>query len=286
MIIFFSSDPCFKDLYEQLSKAGYSIELLITEPPKPKGRNLKITKNPAHLFAHKKGIKIFSPKKIDDRVISEFKKRKLKLGILYAYGKILPQKLLDLFEYGIINLHPSLLPQYRGPSPIQTAILNNDSETGYSFIKLSSKMDAGKIIFQDKIKIEPNDNFISLKNKIIFQASRKLPKVIDKYLSGEIIPKKQEGKVSYCKKINKEDGYITKKDTAISAYNKYRAFINWPGARIITKQTPIIIKEAKLVNKKLKLIKIQIPGKKVISFESFKNGYPKLLTELPDFVNI
>lgn len=286
MIILFSSDPHLKTIYDNLNEAGFNISALVTQPPKPKGRKLEIIKNTAHLFAQKKNLKVLSPNSIDEKFTTELAKLNPKIGVLYAYGKMLPAKVLDIFNYGVINLHPSLLPKYRGPSPIQTAILNGDSETGYSVIRLSSKMDAGEILFQEKINIKPDDTFTTLKDKIIVKASQKLPKVLEKYLEKQIIPKKQTGVATYCRIIKKGDGDITSRDTANSAYNKYRAFTEWPGTRIITSQTPITIKKAEYNHGKIKLIKVQIPGKKVIDFDAFKNGYPKLLTELPNFVII
>ena len=285
-MIIFSSDPYFELINKSLNESGFGIDALITQPPKPRGRSLRVLKNSAQIIAEKENIKVLSPDPLNKEFIKELARLKPEIGILYAYGKILPSEILDIFDRGILNLHPSLLPKYRGPSPIQSAILDNKLETGYSIIKLTPRMDAGDIIFQEKIKIGPNDTFASLKEKIIIQASQKLPGVLREYLKGQIDPEKQSGKVTYCKMIKKTDGDITPRDTAKSAYGKYRAFVEWPGTRIITSKMPIIIKEAKYTRKKIKLIKVQVPGKKAITFDAFKNGYSELLTELPDFVII
>jgi len=285
MILFFSSDIYFKLFYENLKKSGVSIDFLITESPKPKGRNRKITKNPAHQFASSRKIPVLSPDKITDGFINKIKDMKPEIAVLYAYGKILPKKFLEIFKLGIINIHPSLLPKYRGPSPIQSAILDNSNSIGYSIIKLSNKMDAGDIIYKKEFQLHRDNTFSDIKETLSNDASIKLPEILKKYMSGKLLLTKQEDReATYCELIKKSDGNITASDNAISAYNKYRAFIEWPGTKITTTNPNLIIKKAKLLSGKLKLLEVQLPGKNSIDAKSFKNRYSKLLTELPDFV--
>lgn len=287
MIIFFSSDSHFELFFKTLKNNNIKVDYLFTESPKPTGRNLFVKKNPAHQFAYENNLRVYSADIIDNTFIKKIKSLKPDIGILFAYGKLLPRKFLEAFELGIINLHPSLLPKYRGPSPIQTAILKSENSTGYSFIKLVPKMDAGPILYQEKISILPDDTYLSLMEKIISAAAAKLPLILKEYMSDKIIPTPQiDSNATYCNKISKQDGYISDKDTAESAYNKYRAFINWPKARIISTPVHIIIKKASMEMGKLKLETVQIPGKRPVDINSFKNGYPDLLTKLPDFVTI
>lgn len=287
MIVFFSSDIYFELFFEKLKKSGVTIDLLITESPKPKGRNRRITKNFAHEFASSHNICVLSPDKITGRFIAKLKDMKPAIAVLYAYGKILPKNLLEIFRFGVVNIHPSLLPKYRGPSPIQSAILNNSDLLGYSMIILSNRMDAGDIIYQKKFKPHRDNTFSDIKKMLLVDASNKLPEILKKHLSGKLLLKKQKDQdATYCKLIQKSNGSISSSDNAISAYNKYRAFIEWPGTKIITTNPHIIIKKAKFISGKLKLLEVQLPGKNPIDAKSFKNGYPKLLTELPDFVTI
>jgi len=291
MIIAFSSDEKFSSIYRALEKSEFKVGLLVSEPPKPKGRGLMIGKNPAHLFATKHSLLTFTPKKLDKIFESRLKKfiqkNNIKLGFVFSFGKIIPKDIIELFPAGILNLHPSLLPKYRGPTPIETAILNQDQETGYSIIKINEKVDGGPIIACEKIKIKPDDNFEMLKEKIINQASENLAKTFKMYLSGKIIPKIQnETQTSYTKKLEKSDGRITSQDNAKSALAKILAFSNWPKAYFEIEGQKIIIHRAHLEEKYLIIDEIQMENRQKIKFSDFKNGYPKLLTKFPHFVRI
>jgi len=290
-MVIFSSSENFEPLHETLASSGLKIDLLITECPKPAGRGLKVCQNPAHHFAEKKSIKIFCPEKLDQEFALKLeeliKQNKIKLGLISAYGKIIPQNIIDLFPRGIINIHPSLLPKYRGCSPITAAILNGESETGYSFLLTNKSCDCGPILANGKIKISPDDTHTTLKTKIFKAAHAKLPEIINKYLKDEIRPTTQSNKnSSYTPKIKKSDGLISENGTAEIADRKIRAFNEWPRAFIKTDDKRIIIHKAKARNGFLSLEEVQVEGKNKINFSDFKRGYAYLLTKLPKFVKI
>lgn len=292
VIIAFSSDEFFVDIYEKLKSKGILVKILITETAKPSGRGLKITSNPAHNFALKNFLKIYTPEKFDNDFIAKLKDEISKLeedfnviGLVFAYGKIIPQAIINLFNDKIINIHPSLLEKYRGPSPIQQAILNGDEITGYSIIKISKKMDAGDIIDSKKIEINFNDNYKSLRKKILNKALENLLDVIDNFFKGKVkYTKQSEKKATYSKIIKKSDAQITLKDNFETAFRKIRAYHLWPKAFFIISDRRFIIHDAKIKDDKLVILKIQIENKKIISAKEFSNGYKNLLTYFPKYV--
>lgn len=287
MTVFFSSDESFETYYNALKGTSYEIDLLISESPKEKGRGRKPSPNAAHAFAKEVGLKVLTPHKLDESFIKEISPNEPVIGIVFAYGKIIPQAVMDIFKYGIINIHPSLLPKYRGPSPIQTSLLNNDTTSGYSIIKLTKRLDAGDVLFQEKEKIKNDDNYESLKTRLVDKSSQALPEIIKQYIDGDInIESQDEDLASYTKMIEKSDGIIDKSDDALSAYSKFRAYYTWPKARIKLNSDYLIIHDAEYKDGHLILKKVQKSGKRAMSIKEFVNGHPNLLTKIPPFVKI
>lgn len=287
-MIFFSSDHDFEIFYNNFKNQGLKIDLLVTESPKKQGRNMQIKANPAHQFAEGK-VKIMALDKLDKNTADDIKKYigEDKLGFIFAYGKLIPENIIDLFENGILNIHFSLLPEYPGASPIQQAILDNKKETGYTVFEITKHLDQGKILFQEPISIADEDTFDTLRSRIITKASKDLPKIIKSYLGWKItLTEMPESNHPFTRRISKLQGEISDKDDAISAYNKYRAFSRWPKTYMMIEGKRFIINEARLSDKKLEIIRIQPEGKKPISFKEFENGYQRLLTKIPEFVKI
>lgn len=190
------------------------------------------------------------------------------LGIIAAYGHILSMKELDTPKYGCINIHPSLLPKYRGPSPIQQAILNGDKETGITIIKMDAEVDHGPIIYQDTLELSDDDNFDTLSKKMFQLVVDILPKIIEDFAYGKIILKKQNDAIaSFCDKLTRESGYfnIDNPPSADKLDRMIRAYYPWPG--VWTRWNNKIVKF--LPNNIL-----QMEGKKPISLKDFLNGYP------------
>ena len=286
-IVAFSSDRDFEKFYDELTANDFEIVGLVTEKPKKQGRDLTIRPNDAHLFAQKKDILVLTPDRLDAHFVEDVKMLGAQIGFVFAYGKIIPQSVIDSFKHGIINVHPSLLPKYRGASPLQQALLDNQPSTGFSIMSINDMMDAGDIIFQQEIKISHDDNFDSLRDKIMNESSRTLPKIILQFVQGKIKSFRQDERLAtFTKKISKADGAIDNDDSADSAYNKIRAFSRWPKTYLLVNEKRLIIHDGKLVNDKLEITKIQPEGKKIMNFDEFKNGYHSLLTKFPSFVKI
>lgn len=194
---------------------------------------------------------------------------KAEVAVLAAFGKILPKKVLNHFKYGILNIHPSLLPKYRGPSPVQTAILNGDEETGVTVIRLDEEVDHGPVFGQKTLKIEPDDTSLSLYGKLFPLGANIISETLEDYVSGKFspVPQKHE-EATYTKMLTRQDGYVELGNVKPEELNlKIRAYYPWPG--IWSKWNGKVLKF--LPDKQ-----IQVEGKKPVSYKDFKNGYPDI----------
>jgi methionyl-tRNA formyltransferase len=210
----------------------FSVVTVVTQPDKPKGRELKLQFSPVKILAEKLKLPVLQPAKArDEKFISELRGLKPDLIVVAAYGQILPQSILDLPKFGCVNIHTSLLPKYRGASPIQSAILNGETETGVTTMKMDAGLDTGEIISQARTPILPEDNSQTLHDRLAQLGAELLVETIPDYVAGKILPKLQstEG-ASYAAKIKKEDGKIDWNEPAEKILNRLRAFTPWPGA--------------------------------------------------------
>jgi len=231
--IIFMGTPSFSiPFLEALLEEGIAISCVITQPDKPKGRGLKRVPPPVKEFALKQGLKVLQPTRLKDpQVIKSIQDLDPEYIVVVAYGKIIPGEILSIPGKGCINVHPSLLPEYRGPSPIQQAILDGKTRTGITIMFLSEEMDAGDIILQEEIEISPEDTTATLTEKIMKVGPPLLIKALHGLETGELKPVPQQHELAtYTRLIKKEDGLINWKDSAQTIYNKVRAYNPWPGA--------------------------------------------------------
>jgi len=271
-IIFIGTSQFAAIILDKLCQVNLKPVLVITAPDKPVGRKQIITPPPAKLTAEKYGIPISQPKVISN---FQFPISKPDLIVVAAYGQIIPKEILKIPRYGCLNVHPSLLPKYRGPSPIQAAILNGDKETGVTIIKMTEKVDAGPIIANIKYQISNiKINYETLHNKLAELGTDLLIKTIPLWIKGKIKEKLQdESKASYTKILTKEDGLINWRDPIEKIERQIRAFNPWPGAYTIYRGKMLKILEADIVNNQLILKKVQLEGKKPMRFEDFLRGH-------------
>ncbi len=289
MIAVFSSNKSFELIYKTLLNSDFKVGLLITESPKKSGRGLQIHRNPAHEFASQNNLEILSPEKINDEFIQELaekiKKNKIEIGLISSYGKILPEKLLKIFPKGVLNIHPSLLPKYRGPAPIVTPILNGESKSGYSIILTGAGCDDGPVVTQGEVEIAPNETQTSLRSKIFAELLPKLPQILGRYTAEKLLPVEQnENLATFTQKIKKNDGLLDEKIDAKTADRKIRAFDEWPKTYFIIGRRRFIVCQATLKDNFLEIKSIQPEGKKPMSVKDFTNGYGNLLTSFPYYV--
>ncbi len=201
---------------------------------------------------------------------------KAEVAVLAAYGKILPKKVLEHFNSGILNIHPSLLPKYRGPSPVQTAILNGDKKTGVTVIRLDEEMDHGPILGQEEIEISKNDTAQTLYEKLFPLGAKIIAKNLDKYVKSEVklTWQSHEG-ATYTKILKREDGFVNLSEVGNQQSvieRKIRAYYPWPG---VWGKFRIQNSESKII-KFLPGKRIQVEGKKAVNYKDFINGYPDI----------
>ena len=271
----------------------FNILGVVTQPDKPGNRN-KITPPPVKIAAEQMDLTIFQPKKLDKEFLAKIEENKPDIIIVAAYGEIIPKKLLEIPKYGCINIHPSLLPKYRGASPLQEALLNGDEETGIAFIKLDEELDHGPVYLIKRVPIEKNDKLTTLSNKLAELSAGLLPFVLKDIKEEAITPIPQEdSKATFCRKIDKKDGEIDLKRPVDEILNQIRALNPWPGTFLTLKDKNIKILEATTlpaneeINKKtiafktstdlLIPTKLQVPGKNPMTASEFLNGYRDLL---------
>jgi methionyl-tRNA formyltransferase len=215
-----------------LRPADYQVVAVATQPDRPKGRDLKLQPSPVKLFASRAGIPVLQPERArSEDFIAALRKAEPELIVVAAYGQILPAAILDLPRYGCINVHTSLLPKYRGAAPIQWALLNGDSETGVTMMKMDVGMDTGPILSASATPISPEDTAETLHDRLASLGADLLLKTIPDYVSGKIQPRPQPSEgVSYAPKIKKLDGHIDWQQPATAIWNRIRAMSPWPGA--------------------------------------------------------
>ncbi len=209
-----------------------SVIAVVTQPDKPKGRDLKLTPSPVKILAQKLNLPVLQPPKArDDKFIGELRELQADLMVVVAYGQILPQTILDLPRFGCLNIHTSLLPKYRGAAPIQWAIANGDAETGVTIMKMDAGLDTGPVLAKRRTPILPTDDSQILHDRLALLGAGLLAETIPAYVVGKISPQPQpvEGS-TYAAKIKKEDGRIDWNQPAAQIWNRLRAFTPWPGA--------------------------------------------------------
>lgn len=299
-IIFFGSDNFGIPSLEML-KRNFEVVCVVTSPDKPKGRGLKISPTPVKEWAIANGINVYQPERFEESFIDKIKKILPDLIVLISYGKILPSSILKIPKIASINVHPSLLPKYRGPAPIEWALINGETKTGITIIKMDENIDTGQIIIQKEVEISPFDNAFTLKNRLSFLASDLLYegiKIVKQ--GGKTYP--QKGEISYARKLKKEDGLIKWDSTAEKIHNLVRGVIIWPTAYtyLSTNSTKKLVKiyKTEIGNKKgkfgkegeiikiekdyievacgegtIKIKELQLEGKKRMSISQFLCGY-------------
>lgn len=186
--IFWGTPHVASDTLEILKNNGFLPTLIITSPDKPAGRGLHLTPSPTSLWADENEIPCLKPEKIDDEFISKLSTFDSQLSVVVAYGKILPEKIINLPKLGTINIHYSLLPKYRGASPLESCLLNGDKETGISIQQMIFKLDSGPILFKKEVPIEMNDTKDILKDKLIKIGGQTLSEIFPKIFNEELHP--------------------------------------------------------------------------------------------------
>lgn len=284
---FFGTGALAESVLASLVRAGYTPSLVITKPDSMQGRHMQLTSPHIKTWAELKGIKVLQPVKLDDEFINNLPHATYDLFIVASYGKIIPESILTIPVHGVLNVHPSLLPLYRGPSPLESVLLSGDMTTGVSIMKLDKEMDHGPILVQTAFVINPETTAGKLEVEFGQVGGELLSQIIETYIDGSLIPKEQDhSKATVCKKITKDLGEITLNTLADEVRRKFRALTPWPslyffhkhdGTMMRFKVTSVDLSSYQELTATAKdVILSLIPeGKKEISFSDFLRSYSK-----------
>jgi methionyl-tRNA formyltransferase len=225
-------------LLEELKKTGFLPTLIVTAPDKPKGRKLVLTPPPIKRWAATNNISVLQPEKLRDENFLNKLGKDWDLFVVAAYGKIIPKAILDIPKHGSLNIHPSLLPKYRGPSPLQFQILNDEENIGVSIIKIDEEVDHGPIVAQEKIELlNWPISFKKLEKETAISAAKLLQGVLPQWLSQKItLAEQNHAEATFTRLLKKEDGLLDLKDNPYKNYLKFLAYEEWPGAYFFAEQ--------------------------------------------------
>lgn len=294
-IVFFGTQEFGKGILEALIKSSdFEIVAVFTQPDRPVGRKQEIQKSPVKILAQEHNLKIFQPESLKNYAMPELD---ADVNVVCQYGLIIPQNVLDSAKRGSINIHTSLLPKYRGASPIQSAIINGDKETGVTIMLMDSKMDHGPILSQEKVMIDPDDNYLTLSDKMLPVACELLLKTLKEYLADKITPQEQDHEqATLCKMFDREDGQVDFAKSADEIYNQFRGLYAWPGIFTFFNNKRVKLLDIKPTEKTIEsgkftaedgrlfvgcakgaieVFELQLEGKKPMDAKAFVNGYLK-----------
>lgn len=262
--VFFGSSKFVIPILDVLRK-NFDLSLVITTE--------KLPTESVPNYCIKNKIQYISIQKFNNEIIEQLNNINSPIAVLAYFGLILPNNVLDIFPKGIINIHPSLLPKYRGPTPGQSAIISGDDKTGVTIIKLDAEVDHGPILNQKEEKILPTDTAETLYDRLFNIGANLLPKVLQLYLDGKITLKEQNHNLaSFTPHLSRTDGYIdvTNPPAAEKLDRMIRAYYPWPGVWTRLKINDERLKIVKFLPNKM----VQVEGKKPMSYKDFVNGYP------------
>lgn len=286
-IIFFGSDEFSAASLRELIVKGFSIGAVVTKPDSRKGRGRELSKSVVKEIAEANDIPVLQPDTITS-LAEHLNNVHSPIGVLVSYGKIIPQSIIDLFTPGIINVHPSLLPLYRGPSPVESVILNGDTQTGVTIMQLSAKMDAGPIYHQLPAPLLGTETAPELEAHLAELGAQQLCAVLPSIVDGSLQPTPQNDDVAtYCKLLTKDQSILdTQVHSAEQAERQVRAFLAFPKTKVTVADQPIVITKAHISDTQATVLDLPCadgrflsidemigPSGKKMNAKAFINGY-------------
>ena len=292
--IIFMGTPFFAvPILESILNSEHQVLAVYTQNPKKSNRGQKLNISPIHQFSKINNIQVRSPITLDQEETKFIKNMTPDVVVVVAYGKIIPKEILEIKNIKFINIHASLLPKWRGAAPIQRSLIEMDKETGISIMKIVQKLDAGPFLIQERIKIEKNDNYNSLSNKLANLGSKLILQSLNLIEKNNYnLTEQNEDLATYAKKIEKHESEIKWNTPAKKIIAKINGLSPFPGAWFIHKNNRIKIFKAIEVDqtgksgevldnnltiaceqKAIKVLSLQKQGKKIISAKEFLTGY-------------
>ena len=227
---YFGTPYVARDTLAALMEHGYVPSVVITSPDAPRGRGHVMTPCETKAWALEHDLEVLTPERIDDSFIDSLKAYDCAYGIVVAYGKILPQALIDHFPQGVINIHYSLLPKYRGASPVEGALLSGETETGVAIQQMVYTLDAGDVLASETVPIQDDETTRELRPRLVAVGADLLVSVLPAFEEGSLVGVPQDhSKATHTRKIKKEAGELTLRGPAQENWNRYRAYAESPG---------------------------------------------------------
>ena len=292
-IVFFGNSK-YSSLVARAVQSKFGLSLVVTKPDKPAGRQKQLTPNPVKEFAQKSNLPVLTCDNLDKASLETIAKVRPDFLVVADYGLILPKDLLTLPKFAAFNVHHSLLPKYRGPSPTPAVILAGEKESGVTIIAMTEKVDAGNILAQEKYLLKVDETSDSLLIRLNNLGAKILILTIKNYLKGEVKPQRQDNsKASYTHRLKKEDGFIDLENppNPVTFDRMIRAYYPWPGvwSKVTLRRTQSDAEHGRSIkvrSGKSVLIKflpgnlIQPEGKRPMSISEFRNGYPEVFEQI------
>jgi methionyl-tRNA formyltransferase len=272
---FGTAEFAVKILSDLIASNKIKVDLVITQTDKPVGRKQEMQSPPIKILAEQNNIPVLQPKSLkkdfDTNILKNFT-----VAITCQYGLLIPQIAIDAPKFKTINIHTSLLPKYRGASPVQSVLLNGETKTGITIMLIDAKMDHGDILRQQTVMIEPDDNYTTLSKKLADIAGNLTTDTVVDWVEGEIQPLSQDhSQATFCQMFEKKDGQVDWQKTAQEIYNQHRGFVEWPGIWTILNGKKIKLLNIKPSDKKIESGLIKVLDKKI--FVGTKDGSIEIL---------
>jgi methionyl-tRNA formyltransferase len=286
MRLIFLGTPAFAvPTLDAMARAGHEIPLVVTQPDRPRGRGQSAAAPPVKEAAQRLGIEVYQPERVRRPEAVE-RLRSIGAGamVVVGYGQIIPQNVIDLAPHGIINVHASLLPKYRGAGPIQWAIVNGETRTGVTTMRIDAGLDTGDMLLKAETDIGPEENAVELGRRLSVQGADLLVETLARL--NEIVPEKQDpAQATHAPLLKKEDGRIDWSLPAAAIHNRVRGLQPWPGAYTTFRGQTLHIWKSRVAGRPslkpwavacgtgaLELLEVQLEGRKRLSASDFANG--------------
>lgn len=278
-ILFFGTEDYSLGTLKALVEAGFTTAGVVTKPDAPRGRGQKLTAPPVKTFALEHDIPVWQPSKLND-IAHDIEALQPVAGVLVAYGKIIPQNIIDLFTPGIINLHPSLLPRWRGPSPIEAAIYHLDTETGVTIMQLEAGMDSGPIYEQKIVSLAGTETKWQLYDSLFSLGNDLLIDILPDILSEKLQPKPQNHEqATYCSLLSKDMAQLSPEHmTAAQAEAHVRAHLGFPRSRLTVLEHDIIVTKAHVEHQKTSPLSVRFNGDSYLTIDELIAPSGKTMT--------
>jgi methionyl-tRNA formyltransferase len=257
---------------ERIVAAGHEVLLVVTQPDRPRGRGQQLAQSPVKEAALRLGIPVYQPERVRrPEAVERLRGLGVDAMVVVGYGQIIPQSVIDLAPQGIVNVHASLLPKYRGAGPIQWSIVHGETRTGVTTMQIDAGLDTGDMLLKAETEIGPEENAVELGRRLATMGADLLVKTLEKLAA--IIPEKQDNaQASYAPLLKKEDGLIDWNWPAEKIHNRVRGLQPWPGAYSTFRGQRLYVWKARVEAGRLIPEEVQLEGRKRMAASEFANG--------------